>query len=287
MSILVAGSAGFIGSHLMERLPHAETFDIKTGQNGLDFDLVKRCVKNKELVFHLANMPAHRLSVENPYEIAKNNFMITLNFAEACRQSDTKMVFASSFSVYGKQAPPFREDMPMQPDTPYGVTKQACEEMLKMYNETYGMDIIIVRPSNVWGSRDYLHEPLQVLPTWINNARDGKPLIVFGGNTTRDFTHINDFIAGILLASQRNGWDIFNLAAGKEIKLLDIAKAVSDNVTVKPLPKYEAERWSGDNTKARTVLGWEPETEFWSAFRQYCRERLGKEIIFPEESNFT
>ncbi|MBI4170423.1 MAG: NAD-dependent epimerase/dehydratase family protein [Candidatus Aenigmarchaeota archaeon] len=278
MSTLVTGSAGFIGSHLAERLLDAEGFDIRTGQDGLDFELVNQAVRGKELVFHLANIPAHRLSIDNPYEITKNNFLATLNFAEACRMHDVKMVFASSFSVYGKQKPPFKEDMPMQPDTPYGVTKQACEELLKMYHETYGMDVIIVRPSNIWGSRDYLHEPMQVLPTWVNNAKRGKPLTVFGENTTRDFTHIDDFIAGILLASKRNGWDVFNIAAGKEIRLVDVAMTISDNIIVKPLPRHEAERWYGDNTHARTVLDWEPKTAFWDAFREYCRQRLGRDI---------
>lgn len=271
---LVAGSAGFIGSHLVERLPEAEGFDMRTGQDGLDFELVKQAVKGKELVFHLANKPAHRLSVENPYDVAKNNYLITLNFAEACRLFDVKMVFASSFSVYGKQAPPFREDMPMQPDTPYGVTKQACEEMLKMYHETYGMDVVVVRPSNVWGERDYLHEPLQVLPTWVRNAKEGKPLVVYGQNTARDFTHISDFVSGTLLASKQKGWDVFNIAAGKEIRLLDVAKAISGNIVIKPLPKFEAERWFGGNSKARELLGWEPKVDFWNAFRAYLQERL-------------
>ncbi len=283
MKCLVAGSAGFIGSHLMKKLKGAEGFDIRTGQDGLDFELVKKSVKGKHLVFHLANKPAHRLSVENPYDVAKNNYMITLNFAEACRLHDVPMVFASSFSVYGKQAPPFREDMPMEPDTPYGVTKQASEELLRMYHDTYGMDIIVVRPSNIWGERDYLHEPLQALPTWVGNVKQGKPLTVFGKNTTRDFTHISDFIEGILLASKKKGWDVFNLAAGKEIRLLDIAQAISENVIVRPLPKHEAERWYGDNSKAKRELGWSPKIKFWQALAEYCRKRLGRDINIPKE----
>ncbi len=274
--ILVAGSAGFIGSHICGRLAFAEKFDIRTGQDGLDFGLVKSMVEGKRLVIHLANKPAHRLSVNNPYEIAKNNYLITLNFAEACRLSDASMVFASSCSVYGKQAVPFRENMDMKPDTPYGVTKQASEELLKMYHDTYGLDITVIRPSNVWGEGDILHEPMQVIPTWIKSEKEGKPLVVFGENTTRDFTHISDFTEGFLLACRPKGWNVYNLSSGKERKLLDIAAAISGNVVVKPLAAFEAEKWQVDNSKARRELGWEPKIEFWHALSEYCMQNLGR-----------
>jgi len=265
MSILIAGGAGFIGSHLVNKVG-GDVFDLRTGQDARSFDLVKQHVQGKDLVYHLANIPAHRLSVNNPYEVMENNYIATLNFAEACRLADVKLVFASSFGVYGKQPLPFKEGSELKPDTPYGVTKKSSEEILKIYHDLYGLDIIIIRPSNVWGENDCLHEPLQVLPTWINNVKDGKELVVFGENTTRDFTHISDFIDGLVLSSSQKGFEIFNIASGKEIKLLDVANYLSDNVVVKPLPKTEIERWRGDITKAKTVLGWKPKKNFWRKF---------------------
>lgn len=275
--ILVTGGAGFIGSHLVEKLKNSAVFDLRTGQDGLNFETVKDYVKGKELVFHLANIPAHRLSVNNPYDIIKNNFLITLNFAEACRVFDAKMVFASSFGVYGSREPPFREDMPLEPKTPYGVAKKSCEELLQMYHERYGLNIIIVRPSNVWGGRDYLHEPLQVLPLWIRNLKEKKPLIVHGTETTRDFTHISDFVDGIILAGKQKGFDVFNLASGKEIRLYDIAKFLTHDITVKPLPQYEIKRWFGDVSKAKNILGWTPKKDFWKELKKYVSDRL-KEV---------
>lgn len=273
-NILITGSAGFIGSNLAKRI-QAESFDIRTGQNGLDFDLVKKAVAGKELVFHMANIPAHRLSVENPYEVMKNNYLITLNFAEACRMHDVKIVFASSFSVYGQQENPFSEDMKMKPDTPYGVTKKACEELLQHYHEMYGTDVIVIRPSNVWGPGDELHEPMQVLPIWVNAVREKKPITVHGENTTRDFTHIDDFVDGMLLASQETGFDVFNVCSGKEIRLLDIANAITDKIKITELPKYETEQWVGDNSKLEK-LGWKPKKDFWKELEIYCQNRIGR-----------
>jgi len=272
-NILVAGGAGFIGSHLVNRID-GDVFDLRTGQNACDFDLVKREVEGRDIVFHLANMPAHRLSFHDPHKIMQNNYLATLNFAEACRISDVKIIFASSFGVYSKQALPFREDAVLEPKTPYGVAKKSCEELLKVYHELYGMDIIIVRPSNVWGENDYLHEPLQVLPKWINSVKEGKEIIVYGEETTRDFTHISDFIEGIILASKQKGFEIFNLASGKDVNLAEIARSLTDSVTVKPLPEYEVEKWRGDITKARSLLGWEPKKQFWEEFKMYSKERL-------------
>ena len=131
-----------------------------------------------------------------------------------------------------------------------------------------------MRPSNVWGEGDYLHEPLQVLPTWIKNVKAGKELVVLGENTTRDFTHISDFVEGIVLASEQDGFEIFNLASGVETRLLDIAKNLSDNVVVKPLPEHEVGRWRGDITKARSLLNWEPKGEFWEEFEKYKQKLL-------------
>ncbi|MBI4021192.1 MAG: NAD-dependent epimerase/dehydratase family protein [Candidatus Aenigmarchaeota archaeon] len=272
MTTLVAGGAGFIGSHLVERVG-GDVFDLRTGQDARNLDTVKQAVQGKDLVFHLANIPAHRLSVERPQEVMHNNYLSTLNFAEACRIHDAKMVFFSSFGVYGKQRLPFAEDSLLQPGTPYGVAKKASEELLAIYRTLYGLEVVIVRPSNVWGDRDYLHEPLQVLPLWIRQVKAGKEIVVYGDKTTRDFTHISDFLDGVVAASRQKA-GIFNISSGKETLLLDIAHSLTDRVTVKPLPPAEVERWCGDTTRAREVLGWQAKRDFWEEFKKYAAKRL-------------
>ncbi|MBI4181421.1 MAG: NAD-dependent epimerase/dehydratase family protein [Candidatus Aenigmarchaeota archaeon] len=279
--ILVAGGAGFIGSHLHQQIG-GEIFDRRTGQEGLDLALVKERVRGKELVYHLANIPAHRLSVSSPYEVLHNNYLVTLNFAEACRLHDVKMVFASSFGVYGKQPLPFKEDGLLAPTTPYGAGKKACEELLQLYHDLYGMDVIIVRPSNVWGDRDSLHEPLQVLPLWLRKVQAGEELVVHGELTSRDFTHVSDFVAGIRKAAAWKGFEVFNICAGQEIRLLDIARSLTGQVRVEPLPPTEVERWQGDITKARSLLEWQPRVRFWEEFSRYAASRLGRPITVKE-----
>ncbi len=273
--ILVAGGSGSIGTGIMEGLPKAQNFDKREGHDGLDFDAVRHAVKGKDMVFHLANIPAHRLSKDRPREVSMVNFNVTMNFLEACRINDIKMVFASSFGVYGRQEPPFSEEMLPRPETPYGVAKFACEDMMRVYNELYGMDLIVVRPSNVWGPKDYLHEPMQVLPLWAEKVKRGETIIVHGDRTSRDFTHISDFVDGFMRASQQGGFQVFNLSSGKEIRLLDVARFMTDKVEVVQLPGYETCRWVGDISKSRRVLGYDPKVDFWEGLEGYCRERIG------------
>ena len=92
---------------------------------------------------------------------------------------------------------------------------------------------------------------------------------MYGEKTTRDFTHISDFLDGLLKASGQKGFEIFNIASGREVRLLDIAKSLSDKVVLKPLPRHEVERWRGDISKAREVLAWQPKKDFWEEFKKY------------------
>lgn len=274
MTVGIAGGAGFIGSHLTKHVG-GEVFDLRTGQDARDKKQVDAFVRDKTLVYHLANMPAHRLSMDTPARVMENNYLATLRFAEACRRFDVKMVFASSFGVYGRQPIPFAEDGVLKPLTPYGVAKKSCEELLQLYHEQYGVEIVIVRPSNVWGDGDHLHQPLQVLPIWIERVKAHEPLVVFGEKTSRDFTHVSDFVRGTVSAGAHDRFDIFNIASGKEIRLVDIAKNLSDNVQIRELPGYEVDRWQGDISKAKRLLGWEPEKDFWTEFTHYKEKRLG------------
>lgn len=274
---LVIGSEGFIGSHLKEEL-NARGFDRKIGMNALDQDLVKREVFQQDTVFHLANIPSPKFSVSDPHFIVHNNVVTTLNIVEACRIYETKLIYLSSYSVYESNEPPYTEDMQLHPKTPYGTSKLICEEILQNYHERYGVNIVIIRPSNVWGGRDYLHAPIQVLPLWLKLARKGKPISINGKELTRDFTYISDLIEGIKLASELDGFHLMNMSGGKMISMYDVAKKICDEMGVELLIKdsnpNEPKRWWGDISLAKKLTGWEPKVDFWKKFEEYKKERL-------------
>lgn len=263
---IVTGSDGFIGTNLVKTLEsighEVIKFDKRTGKDITKPDtfkldnLITKFVKI-DAVFHLAAIPSHRLSVDNPYEILYNNYLAMLNVLEFCRKNKIKLIHASSFSVYGNQPTPWREDDSYNPTTPYAYSKVFCEELIKSYVELNSMKVIIARFSNVFGPHEEKHLPLQVLPIWLNNAKEGLPLDVYGRDTTRDFTYVGDVVNALLLLSEQEQFGIYNVCAGQEIKLIDVAKAISNKIFVHKLPDYEATKWVGANSQLRD-LGWEP-----------------------------
>lgn len=275
MNYLVIGGSGFIGSNIMERLKKEKKnddtvtrFDIR---DILYFDArnekrMEDYTKGTGIVIHCGNIPAHRLSMDDPYTIIENNYNATLGVLEACRRTDCrKIVFLSSFAVYGKHNPlPWTEKTPLCcSNTPYGACKIHSEELLMYYHEWYGLDIIIIRPSNVFGENEKLHLPLQVIPQWFLDAEEGRPLVVNGAHTVRDFTYVQDIVRGILLASKKGGYEIYNLCSGVPVYLLDIAYKISDKVQLKSIPDYETEDWYGSCEKAKTELGFVNTKTIW------------------------
>lgn len=281
--ILITGANGFVGLNLrieLERIGWEVKGIDKRGAKPLDLcdDLerseISDLVQWADLVYNLAAIPAHRLSVASPERIIRNNFNATLTIAELCRRHNKKLIHASSFSVYGKQPSPWKEDMPLQYDTPYSASKSMIEEMLKLYHHLYGLDVIIARFSNVFGPFEELHEPIQVLPTWFNKKKKGETIIVYGSQTTRDFTYVWDVCNALMRLSRENGFEIYNICSGKEEKLVDVARKISSNVVVEELPDYEASQWVGDNTKMRS-LSWAPTKDI---YQWVIEERTRRKI---------
>lgn len=264
MSVFVAGGSGFIGTNLVRRLERTSqvvNLDIRNGNdcNVNNYDQVRLFVNQAEICYHLANIPAHRLSMRSPKNIMMNNYATTLTIAEACRSSDCrKIVYLSSSAVYGKQKPPWDEEMPVKATTPYGLSKIQCEMLLYAYHEWYGINMIIIRPSNVFGENEHLHQPLQVIPQWFDDAKNNRPLTVYGSQTTRDFTYVGDIVDGIVAASKKKGFQTYNLCSGKPVLLKDVALAISKNVKVRSLPLHETEQWWGSYDKAKKELGYSP-----------------------------
>lgn len=281
MDMLCTGGSGFIGTNLVKRLEKdghsVQNLDIRNGPgyNVNYFPRINHFMTQHDIVFHLANIPAHRFSMASPYEIILNNYQTTLNIAEAVRRSDrcNKIVFLSSFAVYGKNRNiPWTEDASVQATTPYGLCKIQCEELLNKYHEWYGIDIIIIRPSNVFGEYEELHKPLQVIPKWFDDTRCERPLVVYGEQTYRDFTYVGDIVDGIIQASKQKSPKVYNLCSGEIAYLKDIAYKISSKVEIVDLPSHETVHWLGSYEKAKRELGYRPTKTIWTWLDERKRE---------------
>jgi len=250
MKILVTGSAGFIGSHLVDELilqghqvygcdnfvggfkrninqqcKHFNVELVNKGEVDLLFDLIK-----PEIVFHLACYPYEGLSQFSPVEVADSVLMASLNVFKNCVNHDIKrVVHFSSMARYGRRNnPPFSEDMPRDPCDVYGAAKVASEVSLEAISEATGLDYNILVPHNVSGSRMRLDDAYRgVLGIWVNCLMNNKPFYIYGdGEQMRAFSHVSDIIKPCVRAGTDNNVSkqIINLGSEKARTLNEVAQ---------------------------------------------------------------
>ncbi len=241
--VIVTGGAGFIGSHLAERLVGQGyqiviLDDLSTGKMGnikellnndnvefvqgtvTDLSLLKRLFKDAYYVFHLAAIPSVPRSVENPQASHEVNVSGTLNVLLAAGENSVKkVIYASSSSVYGDTPTlPKKEDMIPHPLSPYAVTKLAGEYYCQVFHKVYKMPTVCLRYFNVYGPRqDPNSQYAAVIPRFIKRDSEGSPPIIFGdGEQTRDFTFIKDAVEANILAAESDACGVFNVGSGGE-----------------------------------------------------------------------
>jgi len=292
---LVTGGAGFIGSHIVERLlkdgkqvrvidnfvtgkrenlnGHIAKLELVEGDI-LDLELVRKAVEGIEVIFHQAALRSVPLSVDNPLATNEVNTQGTLNILLAARDSGVKrVVYASSSSVYGDSPRlPKTEDQATAPISPYAVSKLAGENYCSVFTKVYGLETISLRYFNVFGPRqDPRSQYAAVIPKFISRALKGKPLEVHGdGLQSRDFTYIDDVVQANLLAAaaEKGVGEAFNVAKGKAYSLLDLIAALSrilgKNLQWVHTPSRQGDvrHTLADISKARRVLGYKVHTEF-------------------------
>ena len=285
MKILITGGAGFIGSHIAEEI-------LKTKQNckvvvydnltvGKKENIPQGCVfikgdirdkkklievmKDVDVVFHNAAFVSIRGSFERLQETLETNFMGTLNVLEACVEADVKkIVFASSMDVYGEpQYIPVDEKHPLITRSPYGLSKINGELLCKTFKENYGLDYVILRYFNTYGTRQTLSSYVGVTTIFINKALNEKSLTVFGdGNQTRDYVWVKDVARANILAGFSDATGIFNVGSGQELSVNQIADMVIKNLGGEKKyldePPGEIQRISADIKKAKEILGFQP-----------------------------
>jgi UDP-glucuronate 4-epimerase len=298
--ILVTGGAGFIGSHLVERLlaegrwrvtcmddfndfyePALKRANVAPHLKRDDFQLVEADIRDRAalarvfaetqfaVIVHLAARAGVRPSLTQPLLYAETNITGTLNLLELAREHNIKQfVFGSSSSVYGSNAKvPFSEDDPVrQPISPYAATKAAGELLCHTYAHLHGIRCIALRFFTVYGARQ---RPDLAIHKFAKLIRADKPIPVFGdGTTRRDYTYIDDIIAGVRAAIDYDAsmFEAINLGESRTVELRELIvlleealgrKAIIDR---QPLQPGDVPQTFADIGKARHLLGYDPQT---------------------------
>lgn len=285
---IVTGGAGFIGSHLVDKLleqgykvtiidnlstgrkeninPKADFYNINIQDSKMSniFNKVK-----PDIVFHYAAQIDVRKSVDDPIESAKTNILGSLNILENCRNFGVKkVIFASSGgAVYGEaKIIPTPENYPTQPVSPYGIEKLIFEHYLNFYKKEYDLDYLILRFANVYGPRQNSKGEAGVIAIFCDKMLKGEQPIINGdGKQTRDFVFVEDVIKANILGIQKNKSGVFNISTGIETDINHIFKKLIKlfNLKIqeihKPGTQGEQKRSCLDFNKTMLEFGWQPE----------------------------
>jgi UDP-glucuronate 4-epimerase len=306
---MVTGGAGFIGSHLCERLlregdqvvcfDNFDNFydpDIKIRNvEGINkkfpdrFKLITGDIRNAEhlqeafqknridLVVHLAARAGVRPSIEQPLLYQDMNIRGTMVLLEACKEYKVKdFIFASSSSVYGEnQRVPFSEkDLDIQPISPYGATKRAGELLSYSYHHLYGMNIACLRIFTAYGPRQ---RPEMAIHKFTRLVDQGEKVPMFGdGSSRRDYTYIDDLIEGILSIIHRSkGFEVYNLGESQTTSLKELIQLIEKALGKKALVEMlrpqpgDVSTTYADITKAREMLGYRPKVKMEEGIRRF------------------
>ena len=308
-SCLVTGGAGFIGSHLVERLCRLghrvrvlDNFatgsplnlqsiegDVEVVEGDVrNLESVRSAVRGVEVVFHEAALPSVARSLADPIASHETNATGTLNLLVAARDAGARrVVYASSSSVYGDApADQKREDLPTSPKSPYAVSKLAGEQYCRAFFLGYGLETVALRYFNVFGPRQDPHSPYSaVIPLFTKAMMMQEPPTVHGdGRQSRDFTYVDNVVDGNLLAASMPGigGQVFNIACGDNHNLLDLVGALNGILGTSLSPRFAEPRKGdvrhskADISLARSRLQYEPRVFFNQGVRlavQWYRER--------------
>jgi len=220
-----------------------------------------------DAVLNLAARAGVRYSMENPHVYLSTNTEGTLNLLECIRtQECKKLILASTSSLYAGQKMPFTEDLAVnQPLSPYAASKKAGELMAYSYHKLYQVDVSVVRYFTVFGPAGRPDMSIYRFIKWID---EGQPIELFGdGSQSRDFTYVDDIAKGTEAAIQDVGYEIINLGGGRNpvslntiIEKLEVLMGKQANIENKPFHIADIKETWADITKAKNLLGWEPQT---------------------------
>ena len=303
MKCLVTGGAGFIGSHICERLlnkdhevicldnfdpyynPKLKNKNIEPLLSNKNFKLINEDIRNSDFIhkilkedidyiFHEAAQAGVRISVKNPLKAHEVNATGTLNLLNASIDSDVKKIInASSSSIYGKvEYLPFDEEHPKNPVSPYGASKLIAEHYCRIFNEIYGLKTISLRYFTVFGPR---MRPDLAINIFTRKALNNEPIEIYGtGEKTRDFTYIDNVIEANLIAMKK-GIGEYNIGGGKRVSVNELAEKIiqltnsSSKLIYSTSIKGDAEHTWSDISKAKKELGYNPKIDLDDGLLKY------------------
>ena len=302
MKALVTGCAGFIGSHLVDKLleqgyevigidcftdyyqKQIKEANISNALKNNNFEIIEEDIlemdkfPDVDYVFHLAAQAGVRASWGKSFEIyTRNNIEATQKLLEFYKEREIKkFVYASSSSVYGDAELPMNEDSLLKPVSPYGVTKLAGENLCYLYWKNYSVPTISLRYFTVYGPRQ---RPDMAIHKFVKAIFEGDDISVFGdGTQTRDFTYVDDAVeANILAAESDSIGEVFNIGGGSRISVNDLIKLIEDTVGKKAKIKYTEKQkgdvrdtWA-DVSKAKKELGWMPKVKIEEGLKRFTK----------------
>jgi UDP-glucuronate 4-epimerase len=306
MRILLTGGGGFIGSQVLERLlpanqvtvlddfndyydPAIKRRNLKEAATKGSFDVVegdlrdpaviaKALAAKPEALIHLAARAGVRASLAAPELYSGVNVAGTVSLLEASRKAGVrKVVFASSSSVYGDSPNvPYRETETLAPISPYGATKLLGEQYLRVFGTLYGITSTALRFFTVYGPRQ---RPDMAIHAFARKILAGEEIPVFGdGTTRRDYTYVDDTVAGVLAALARDGgFEIYNLGESRTVELRELIslleKHLGRRAKLKPMPEQpgDVKQTYADVSKARSGLGYNPSVDIDEGIRRFVK----------------
>ena len=291
MKVLITGVAGFLGSHLSQKLAELDhqIIGVDNMMGGYEDNIPKnieffnmdccdlkkmnQVMMNVDVVYHCAATAHEGLSVFSPYEISKNNFLASVSvFSAAISHKVKRIIFCSSMARYGDQQTPFTEDMKPKPVDPYAISKVAAEDILKNLCELNNIEWVIAVPHNIIGPRQKYDDPFRnVVSIMINRMLQNKSPIIYGdGNQKRCFSYIDDCISCLtpMLDQKDLNKQTINIGPDEEFVTINKVSEICSNITgnnLKPIYKKDRPREvkyaSCSANKARKLLNYKTATD--------------------------
>ena len=286
MKSLVTGGAGFIGSHIVDKLlemgHEVICYDNESAESNeefywndkadnikgdiRDYHLIKDAMRGVDYVFHLAAESRIQPAILNPIEAVSVNCVGTVTVLQCAREQGVKkVIYSSTSSGYGFNQIPNEETQRDDCLNPYSVSKVSGEKLCKMYNDLFGLKTVVFRYFNVYGERQPLKgQYAPVIGIFLRQRAANESLTIVGdGEQRRDFTHVSDVVHANILAATVEVSDecygkLYNVGNGVNYSINDIANAISDNQTNIPPRIGESRVTLANNNKLKQTFGWDP-----------------------------